>query len=200
MAEPGMFRRKKLKTERSEVRNRIVKRGFVDWRKANWVQPDGLKFRVKEKIEKLKKSLLDNGFLSAMIACELKRKVYILDAHHRQLALMELESEGRKVPDRMPVDFIDVKDIDEAKQIVLILSSKYADFHDDALAEYIESITMSDGQFDQLLSTVELPGIDIDKLMADAIPPEDFTEVDETVKTEHECPSCGYKWSGGKKK
>lgn len=28
--------------------------------------------------------------------------------------------------------------------------------------------------------------------------PEDFKEVDEDIDTEHECPKCGYKWSGGK--
>lgn len=27
--------------------------------------------------------------------------------------------------------------------------------------------------------------------------PEDFTEYDEDIDTEHECPKCGYKWSGG---
>ena len=27
--------------------------------------------------------------------------------------------------------------------------------------------------------------------------PEDFKDVDENIDTEHECPKCGYKWSGG---
>ena len=29
-------------------------------------------------------------------------------------------------------------------------------------------------------------------------PPDDFPEIDEDIDTEHECPKCGYKWSGGK--
>jgi hypothetical protein len=29
-------------------------------------------------------------------------------------------------------------------------------------------------------------------------PPEDFKEYDEDIETEHTCPKCGYKWSGGK--
>jgi hypothetical protein len=29
-------------------------------------------------------------------------------------------------------------------------------------------------------------------------PPEDFKEYDEDIETEHNCPKCGYKWSGGK--
>jgi len=28
--------------------------------------------------------------------------------------------------------------------------------------------------------------------------PEEFPEVDEQIETDHECPKCGYKWSGGK--
>ena len=27
--------------------------------------------------------------------------------------------------------------------------------------------------------------------------PEDFKDVDENIDTEHECPKCGYRWSGG---
>ena len=29
-------------------------------------------------------------------------------------------------------------------------------------------------------------------------PPTDFSEYNESIDTEHECPKCGYKWSGGK--
>jgi hypothetical protein len=28
--------------------------------------------------------------------------------------------------------------------------------------------------------------------------PDDFGSIDENIETEHECPKCGYKWSGGK--
>ena len=31
---------------------------------------------------------------------------------------------------------------------------------------------------------------------SDAKPPEEFKEFDETIPTEHECPKCGYRWSG----
>lgn len=32
---------------------------------------------------------------------------------------------------------------------------------------------------------------------AEPAPPEDFKEVDESIETEHQCPKCGYRWSGG---
>ena len=30
----------------------------------------------------------------------------------------------------------------------------------------------------------------------EATPPEEFKEFDETIPTEHQCPKCGYRWSG----
>jgi hypothetical protein len=27
-------------------------------------------------------------------------------------------------------------------------------------------------------------------------PPEDFQAVDESIQTDHQCPKCGYRWSG----
>jgi ParB-like chromosome segregation protein Spo0J len=46
--------------------------------------------------------------------------------------------------------------------------------------------------FDEAELQKLLQGLD---LPAEA--PEDFKEVDENIETDHECPKCGYKWSGG---
>jgi len=32
--------------------------------------------------------------------------------------------------------------------------------------------------------------------LGDEKPPDDFSEYDENIPTEHQCPKCGYKWSG----
>lgn len=37
---------------------------------------------------------------------------------------------------------------------------------------------------------------DLERLMTQTAPPENFPEVDENINTNHECPKCGYKWSG----
>lgn len=51
--------------------------------------------------------------------------------------------------------------------------------------------------FDLGLTGFELP--ELDKLFADSPDgPSDFPSFDETIETEHTCPSCGYKFSGGK--
>ena len=50
---------------------------------------------------------------------------------------------------------------------------------------------------------VSLTGFDAEEISkfldpgsSDGKPPESFTEYDETIPTEHECPKCGYTWSG----
>jgi len=35
------------------------------------------------------------------------------------------------------------------------------------------------------------------KIEAEKEAPQEFAEVDENIETEHNCPKCGYKWSGG---
>jgi ParB-like chromosome segregation protein Spo0J len=35
------------------------------------------------------------------------------------------------------------------------------------------------------------------KIEAEKEAPSEFAEVDENIETEHQCPKCGYKWSGG---
>ena len=50
---------------------------------------------------------------------------------------------------------------------------------------------------------VSLTGFDADEISkfldstgSDEEPPESFREYDETIPTEHQCPKCGYTWSG----
>jgi len=39
--------------------------------------------------------------------------------------------------------------------------------------------------------------LDLASALADVEPPDEFPDVDENLPTEHQCPECGYKWSGG---
>ena len=48
-------------------------------------------------------------------------------------------------------------------------------------------------------ANLELTGFeaaDIDKLIAGPQAPDGFTPYDESITTEHQCPKCGFKWSG----
>jgi hypothetical protein len=47
------------------------------------------------------------------------------------------------------------------------------------------------------IDELELWGVEADWPSA-IEPPNDFNEYDEAIDTEHECPKCGYQWSGKK--
>lgn len=73
----------------------------------------------------------------------------------------------------------DLSDWDDA--ILSDTLTKLAQESDDLLL----SAGFSDVDLQQLLAKLELPE-----------PPDDFPEVDETISTDFECPSCHYRWSG----
>src|SRR5271155_2458135 len=47
-----------------------------------------------------------------------------------------------------------------------------------------------------LVGTIGFSDEEIAKLLAQTGPPDEFASYDETVPTEHQCPRCGYRWSG----
>ena len=63
---------------------------------------------------------------------------------------------------------------------------------EDSLTEVLKSL--AEGGFD--LNELGFSPDDV-KDAEEQMPPGEFTEVDENIQTEHNCPKCGYKWSGG---
>jgi ParB-like chromosome segregation protein Spo0J len=63
---------------------------------------------------------------------------------------------------------------------------------DDKLTEVLKSLQDADVNLEQLGFTSD----DV-KIEAEKIAPEEFAEVGENIETEHQCPKCAYKWSGG---
>lgn len=65
------------------------------------------------------------------------------------------------------------------------------------LEDAIGSLLDSDPDFD-----IELAGFnkdELDDILGDTEPPDDFKKHDFNVTTNHKCPKCGYEWSDGKK-
>ena len=74
-----------------------------------------------------------------------------------------------------------------------------SEFDQDALAATLAALQAEDADL------VEASGFSPDELAAmltapepapAATPPADFPAVDESIPTDHQCPKCGYKWSG----
>ena len=142
-----------------EIRSRIIKQQGVRWRELAWLQGD-LKKTKKSSFQKLKESLRVNSFVMAFHVWEDKKndKIWILDGHHRQRAMVELEKEGAKIPEELPAEFIDIKNIKEARKMVLVYSAIYATATPETLYEYI---VKNELDFNALKNEVDMPDINM---------------------------------------
>ena len=148
----------------------------------------------EEQIKLLANIIAKTGWRSPIVVS--KRSGFVTKGHGRLMAakLLGLKS--------VPVDFQDYPD-DAAELADMVADNRIAE-----LAEFDRAILkdiladLDTGSFDMLTTGFDLSAIEA--LMTAAAfydetqPPESFKEVDDKIETEHECPKCGYKWSGGK--
>lgn len=74
--------------------------------------------------------------------------------------------------------------------------AELAEWDEDLLK--IELGDLSEEGFD--VGLIGFSAKEIDKMLEaaekEALPPDDFPEFGEDIETEHQCPKCGYRWSG----
>ena len=116
----------------------------------------------------------------------------IIAGHTRLLAAQQLGL--KEVPVHVALDMnpIQVKAYRLADNRV----AQEADWDNELLALEIEELSMLG------MSDLDPLGFDTDEIhklrFPEVVEPaEEFQEVDEDIDTDHECPKCGYKWSGG---
>lgn len=86
----------------------------------------------------------------------------------------------------------DIKDANDPLALDIIVSAnRVAEvdlLYDSAVLRAFEAegLNLSPFEFDARTLTLDTP------------PPTSFPVVDESINTEHQCPKCGYQWSGGK--
>jgi ParB-like chromosome segregation protein Spo0J len=78
-------------------------------------------------------------------------------------------------------------------------TAELAEWDDEVLDRLLREVRVDDERLQQMLADLaEAEGIVARE--ADApTPPEEFPEVGEDIDTEHCCPKCGYRWSGGRR-
>ena len=140
------------------IKDRIKKYGTVAWREVKPLQSADFKKYRPEQIKKLKESIRKNGFTTPMFIWETpKGEMILLDGFHRIIAFKELESiDGVFIPEKVPALFVDCKDKKDAKKVLLILNSHYAEIQEDALWEFV-----SDLNLDELVAEIDIPNIDM---------------------------------------
>jgi len=158
-----------------------------------------------ENVAGIARSIKRFGFAAPIVAWRSRRQ--IVAGHGRLLAaqLLYREDPGQLLatdqpgPGLVPVRFLEFANDGEAAALAI------------ADNRFTEANPMDDGVVADLLRELQADGVEIeglgysdDALFAllsepvDPQPPDDFQEVDESISTDHECPKCGYKWSGGK--
>ncbi len=137
------------------VKSRVLKTEYINWRKAKWLQNDNLKDLDEEGMEKLKNSLVENDFVMPFhIWEETENDRWILDGHHREKALKELEAEGADVPELLPATFIECNNKKAAAKLVLIYSSIYAKITNEGLNDFLELFEI---ELEEFKGEIDLP-------------------------------------------
>jgi DNA modification methylase len=144
------------------ITNKILKQQTVKWRELVWFQSEALKTLSSASMEKLKSSLRNNQFVQPFNVWDDGRRVFILDGHHRQKAMRELEAEGCVLPDELPANFVDCASRKEAGKMVLVYSSIYAKIAQDGLTAFAVDIGLD---LDDIALEIDLPELDIDALL-----------------------------------
>jgi hypothetical protein len=169
-----------------QILNLAEKAEFIELEKLNPFQPDSLKSMTKESFEKLKESILLNNFVTSFYVWDDGESLWIIDGHHRKYALEDLKSSGVIIPDKFLCVFLRFQDEKQAAQALLTYASNHAKLHPEGFMEYCAEYNLNLKMLEQ---TLEIPGINIEKLDSDMLSqePEETKESDSKLI---KCPNC----------
>jgi len=127
----------------------------------------------KRDVTKLKNAILKGGWSFPVYVW--KDNNYVIDGKGRKQAVEELIKEGHTITE-IPVVDIEAKDLEEAKQKVLEVSSQYGDVTKDSFEAFTEG-------FDADFDTFDLKGIDEDMFIEPEEKDDEVPEVPEEPKS-----------------
>lgn len=155
----------------------------------------------QDNIKEIARSIRRFDFGAPIVAWRSKRQV--VAGHGRLLgaSLLMREDPGRLLatdapgPGLVPVRWMEFASESEAAAYALADNrlTEVNPMTDAAVADILREIEAEGGD-------INVPGYSeevVASLLSEAVPPQDFAEVGEDIQTDHECPKCGYKWSGG---
>lgn len=139
------------------IDSRIIKMELVNWRELQFIQQDDFKEWLPNGNKKLLESLLKYQFIAPFMVWENEGILYCLDGRHRCLDLSEATELGAIVPEKLPANFIDCRDIKEAAELVLVYSSAYAKITQQGLLEFVQKFDLD---FPDLQGMMNIPEFD----------------------------------------
>ena len=113
-----------------------------------------LKTITDDNLDKLKNSIIKNGFCAPVFVWKNKDKNYLIDGHQRLKALNSLFADGYIIPD-IPIVYITADNKKDAKRKLLYISSQYGQFTIDGYADFaldididFNELRLTDGLFE----------------------------------------------------
>lgn len=138
-------------------------------------------------------SLAENGQYRPIV---ISSDGFILAGNHTHAAAVEL---GWEVIDAVRVNH--KHDSVAARRIMLAdnRTSDLGSYDDRELLDLLKELDTDQGLMGSGYDDTDLASLELAlREHAPIVPPGEFPEMDENLKTEHACPSCGYRWSGSK--
>jgi len=151
-----------------KIKDLIVKTEKVDWQSLKDLQPINLKNNYHA--EKVKKSLINNGFASSIYVWQDKDDIYIIDGHCRNDVLRDLKNDGYEIPDKLNCTFLDLPNKKTAvKYLLQVFNQKTNPVNQGSLDIWLEELD------------IDLPDLEIklDDLHIDLI--ENIEEIEEEM-------------------
>lgn len=148
----------------------------------------GLKKVTTKNLEKLKSNILKNGFIAPIFIWPHNGEYNLMDGHGRCNALRSLRDEGWEIPP-LPVDFIDAETEQQARQMLLSISSQFGEFDNTELLSWIDQID------DELRETLRLVDEEIkivnDEQLFEKVDESEQGRLDKLEPKYISCPHCG---------
>jgi hypothetical protein len=169
--------------------NRIIGSGeeLPDQLLAN---PRNFRIHTLTQQEAVAGSLDDLGWIQRVLVN--RRTGFVLNGHLRVALALRRQWSG--IPEPVPVDYVDLSPAEEAQALASIDPMSAMAGTDAALLRALVAEVKTENADVRTYLDGLLAGLDAAPETPAA--PEDFTSYDEDLATEHECPKCGYSWSG----
>jgi len=141
--------------------------------------------------ESLTAAIRDVGFIRSVTVNQTTGN--LVDGHERVLQAIE-----NKEP-LIDVEYVKLTKMEERKALATMDAiGALAEIDSKSLDELLQTIKTDEEALQALFTAMATDaGLDYGQIGSQPESPDDFKEVDESIETKHECPKCGYRWSGG---
>lgn len=160
-----------------EITNKVQDLQFVAWRDLKRYEYNTLKLEKRVNLDRLQKAIETKGFCFPFFVWA--GNDFVIDGTGRFHALQALEKKGVKIPD-LPVVHINADTLEDAKQLVLQVSSEFGETTQETLAEFAED-------FEVDFETISFPDLDLDPEVIEIEPDKEPKPCKLEVPTAH----CG---------